>query len=288
MEVIKARTLGYCMGVRRAVELAYRRLAVPSCRVYTIGPLIHNPQVLEDLEKRGVEVLDEACLPRDLSGAVVIIRAHGISPDLEAELVSRGGRIVDATCPKVKASQMKALALAGAGRRVFLAGEARHGEIAGIRGYVPDCIVVADPDEAAVAAEGLARKNPGAGTALIGQTTISPDEYAAIGEAIRFFFPSIEVIDTICGATRDRQDALRELCGKVDGVIVAGGRESANTRRLFTIAEASGKPAWLVENAGEVPPEIASYPRAGLSAGASTPDEVIRSIEAKILTFSNL
>ncbi|MDR2247152.1 MAG: 4-hydroxy-3-methylbut-2-enyl diphosphate reductase [Treponema sp.] len=281
MELVKARILGYCMGVRRAVELAYDQ-AAQSGRVYTIGPLIHNPQVLKDLKGRGVEVLEEGCLPWDLSGTVVVIRAHGISPNLEAELVSRGCRIADATCPKVKASQMKALALAGAGCRVFLAGEARHGEIAGIRGYAPGCTVVADGDEAALAAERLFLEEPGARTALIGQTTISPDEYAAIGDAIRSFFSSLQVIDTICGATRDRQNALRELCGKVDAVIVAGGRESANTRRLLAIAESSGKPAWLVENIEGIPAEVASCTTVGLSAGASTPDEVIRAIEAKI------
>jgi 4-hydroxy-3-methylbut-2-enyl diphosphate reductase len=282
MELVKARILGYCMGVRRAVEMAYRQLAASSGRVYTIGPLIHNPQVLEDLKSRGAEVLDEGRLPPDLSGAVAVIRAHGISPGLEADLVRRGGRIADATCPKVKASQMKARTLAGAGYHIFLAGEAHHGEISGIRGYAPGCTVVADPDEAARAAEGLFREDPGARTALIGQTTISPDEYAAIGEAVRSFFPGLEVIDAICGATRDRQNALRELCAEVDALIVAGGRESANTRRLLVIARASGKPAWLVEDAAEVPAEIASYARAGLSAGASTPDEVIRAIETKI------
>lgn len=266
--------------------MAYRQLAVPSGRVYTVGPLIHNPHVLDDLQRRGVEVLEEGRLPRNLSGAVVVIRAHGISPDLEAELVSLGGCIVDATCPKVKASQLKARALAGAGYRVFLAGEARHGEIAGIRGYAPDCTIVADGDAAALAAERLFREEPGAEAALIGQTTISSDEYAAIGEAVRSFFPSLKIIDTICGATRDRQNALRELCGRVDAVIVAGGRESANTRRLLAIAEASGKPAWLVENAGGIPAELASYAAVGLSAGASTPDEVIRAIETQIQQFA--
>jgi 4-hydroxy-3-methylbut-2-enyl diphosphate reductase len=251
-----------------------------------MGPLIHNPQVLDDLNRRGVEILEEGRLPQDLSGAVVIIRAHGISPHLEAELVSRGANIADATCPRVKASQMKARALAGMGYRIFLAGEVCHGEIAGIRGYAPGCTVVANGDEAALAAERLfverGFQDPGARTALIGQTTISSSEYAAIGKAVRSFFPGLQIIDTICGATRDRQAALRELCGQVDAVIVAGGKESANTRLLLVIAEASGKPAWLVENAGEVPAELASYATAGLSAGASTPDEVIRAIEAKI------
>lgn len=287
MEVLKAGILGYCMGVRRAVETAYRQLRVPNRRVYTMGPLIHNPQVLEDLGKRGVEILEEDRLPLNLRGAVVLIRAHGINPGLERELVLRGACIADATCPRVKASQLKARALAGADgggrtRRVFLAGEARHGEIAGIRGYAPGCIVAASPAEAALAAENLFREAPGAETALIGQTTISPDEYAAIGEAVQARFPRLEIIDTICRATRERQDALAELCGKVDVVIIAGGRESSNTRRLLAIAERMGKPAWLAENAGEVPPGLAAYAKAGLSAGASTPDEVILGIEEKI------
>jgi 4-hydroxy-3-methylbut-2-enyl diphosphate reductase len=285
MELVKARILGYCMGVRRAVKIAYRCLAAHSCHVYTIGSLIHNPLVLEDIKKRGAKVLEEGSLPRKLSGSHVIVRAHGISPALETDLIYRGGCIVDATCPKVKAIQMQARDLAEKGYSVFLAGEGRHGEIAGIRGYAPGCNVVADQEDARVAAERIFREEPGAKTALIGQTTISPDEYGAIGELIRFFFPKLLVVDTICQATRDRQTALRELCTVVDALIVAGGKESANTRRLFAIAKASGKPAWLVENAGEVPEKAASYRRVGLSAGASTPDELIRAIEEKMMAF---
>jgi 4-hydroxy-3-methylbut-2-enyl diphosphate reductase len=300
MEVCKARVLGFCMGVRRAVEMAYGELAASNDptgasssssasasamagRVYTMGPLIHNPQVLDDLKKRGVEVLDENNLPKDLKGAVVIIRAHGISPVLEAELVSRGARLLDATCPKVKASQMKAQSLSQAGYQVFLAGEEFHGEVIGIMGYAPSCIVVANPAEASAEAERLSKTLPAGGfagkTALIGQTTISEDEYRAIGEGIRAFFPRLEVIDTICGATRDRQEALAELCGQVDAVVVAGGRTSCNTRRLLAIAQGLGKPAWLAESASDLHPEIYAYKRVGLSAGASTPDQVIAGIE---------
>jgi 4-hydroxy-3-methylbut-2-enyl diphosphate reductase len=248
-----------------------------------MGPLIHNPQVLDDLKKRGVEVLDENKLPKDLKGMVVIIRAHGISPALEAELGARGARLLDATCPKVKANQMKAQVLSQAGYQIFLAGEECHGEVIGIMGYARSCIVVANPGEASAEAERLSKALPAGGfagkTALIGQTTISQDEYRAMGEGIRAYFPQLEVIDTICGATRDRQEALASLCGSVDAVIVAGGRESSNTRRLLAIARGLGKPAWLAESAAELPPEIYDYERVGLSAGASTPDQVIAGIE---------
>jgi 4-hydroxy-3-methylbut-2-enyl diphosphate reductase len=259
-----------------------------------MGPLIHNPQVLRSLEKQGMGVLDEKEIPENLKNTTVIIRAHGVSPGLEAELAKRGARIRDATCPKVKASQLKARALAAAGYCIFLAGEERHGEIIGIQGYVkaggtaePRCLVVGDAAGAEKAAEQLRRKEPGAKTALIGQTTISPEEYRAIGEGIQKFFPGLEIADTICGATRDRQEALRELCGRVEAVIVAGGRDSSNTRRLLAIAGAQGKPCWLAEGPEDIPPEITAYETVGLCAGASTPDDVINDIEKALLRWAN-
>jgi 4-hydroxy-3-methylbut-2-enyl diphosphate reductase len=290
MKVLRAKVLGFCMGVRRAVDLAEGvvRPPPPGRDYFTLGPLIHNPQVLESLESQGLAILDEKNLPPDLSNAVVVIRAHGVSPAAERDLADRGARVVDATCPRVKANQLKARGLAAAGRRIFLAGEANHGEIIGIRGYVaaaavPEtalfCAVVGNAAEAEAAAEKLYREEPAAQTALIGQTTISPEEYRAIGAEIRKFFPHLEITDTICGATRDRQKALRELCGRTDAVIVVGGRESANTRRLFAIAEAQGKPCWLAEGPGDLPAGIGVYETVGICAGASTPDGVIDDIE---------
>ncbi|GHV91829.1 4-hydroxy-3-methylbut-2-enyl diphosphate reductase [Spirochaetia bacterium] len=281
------------MGVRRAVDMAEGELRAGGGRVCTMGPLIHNPQVLEHLQRQGVESLDGDHLPESLSGVTVIIRAHGISPALEDELKRRGAGIVDATCPRVKASQMKARSLSAEGYKLFLAGEKKHGEVIGVAGYARDCIVVADPLEAERAAEELFRTNPAAKTgvcktALIGQTTISAEEYSRIGEGIKKFFPGLNIINTICGATRDRQEALRELCAAVDAVIVAGGRSSANTRRLLSIACEQGKPAWLVEGSGEIPGQIASYNTVGLCAGASTPDETIDAIERALLALGQV
>jgi 4-hydroxy-3-methylbut-2-enyl diphosphate reductase len=248
-----------------------------------MGPLIHNPQVLEDLRRLGVDALDGENLPGDLSGSVVIIRAHGITPGLEAELVRRGAAIRDATCPKVKASQMKARSLCRAGCRLFLAGERRHGEVIGIQGYAPDCVIVAGREEAEREAAALARESAALPkTALIAQTTFSPEEYRAIAGGIALHLPGTDIINTICPATRDRQESLRSLCSRVDAVVIAGGRDSANTRRLLAIAESCGRPAWLVENAAAVPREAAAFPLVGLSAGASTPGDLIDSVEAAL------
>jgi 4-hydroxy-3-methylbut-2-enyl diphosphate reductase len=279
------------MGVRRAVELAERELfsaragSSGGAKVYSLGPLIHNPQVLEKLKAGGLEILDDVDLSDnpDLAGAVVILRAHGVRPDIEDDLAKRGARIVDATCPRVKASQMKAKALAEAGRRIFLAGEENHGEIAGIRGYAPSCVVVGNAEEAERAAEKIRHETPDVKTALVGQTTITPAEYRAIGDGITKYFPDLEIIDTICSAVRDRQDALRSLCGKVEAVIIAGGKSSANTRRLLAAARESGRPAWLAETAADIPSECRRFDVVGICAGASTPDEVIDGIEQDLL-----
>jgi 4-hydroxy-3-methylbut-2-enyl diphosphate reductase len=281
------------MGVRRAVDLAYRE-ADAGGKTYTLGPLIHNPHISASLQKRGIEILSDNELPSDLQGATVIIRAHGITPDLEAELVRRGAQLVDATCPKVKSSQMKAKTFTEAGYQVFLAGETQHGEVIGICGYAPDCIVVENTSEAKTAAERLSflymkknMKKKIRKTALIGQTTISSEEYQSIAAEIQRYFPDLEITDTICKATKERQNALKSLCSKADAVAIAGGKESANTRRLLAIAQAQGKPAWLVESAGDIPADIAAYSTVGLSAGASTPDDLINLIEEALLLQHN-
>ena len=275
------------MGVRRAVEIASRE-AAREATVYTMGPLIHNPSVLAALQSAGCGILDEERFPETLEGIRLIIRAHGISPALEKTLLDRGALLVDATCPRVKANQLLAADLFAKGYRLFLAGERQHAEIIGIQGYAPGCMVLGNRAEAEAAAAALAQatdcltsKEP-LKVALIGQTTISPEEFIAIGMGIRAYLPQAEIINTICSATEDRQEALRVLCAQVDALLVVGGIKSANTQRLQGIAKALGKPVWLIETAADIPSEILAYPVVGLSAGASTPDALIDEIEAAL------
>ncbi|MDR2803762.1 MAG: 4-hydroxy-3-methylbut-2-enyl diphosphate reductase [Treponema sp.] len=301
MRVIRADALGFCAGVKRTVDLALEaaqtaaqtttlpaeretasRLSVRT-RLFTMGPLIHNSRALRDLERLGFSVLDEYHLPETLSGSVTVIRAHGIGPQTERELLGRGTKIIDATCPKVRKSQLKARELREKGYAVFIAGEKNHGEVRGIRMFAPDSLVVEDETEAFNAANALFLKNKTVKTAIIGQTTISEREYTAIYSAVKRIFPNLEVYNTICGATKSRQDALSELCAKTDALIIAGDTASSNTRRLLAIAEKSGKPAWIACGAADLPPEIKNYGSIGLSAGTSTPDNVIGEIEAALL-----
>ena len=277
MCIIRSALYGYCMGVKEALDKV-NKYASQTGAVFTMGPIIHNPKVLSDLAALGVGILSEQDLPQDLSGAVVIIRAHGISPHLEQKLYARHAKVVDATCPKVKANQNKARQLMQEGYRVFLAGRHDHGEIIAIKGYAPTCIVVEGPLNASCAAARLYEDVPFALTALIGQSTISPAEYKSIACAIKAYFSGLLVVDTICSVTQKRQEALRELCNIVEAVIVVGGRESENTRALADIAQESGKPTWLVECAEDIPKGLGCYARIGICSGTSTPNELIDEI----------
>ena len=294
--------MGFCMGVKRAVELAAGEAkAAGGNPVFTLGPLIHNPKVLDDLRALGIRVIEDISSIADhllsADNCTVIIRAHGISPRAEEELRGKGFRIVDATCPKVKASQLKTRELSRAGCSLFLAGEenidgAQHAEIAGLLGYCEEsalCAVVISAKEAEKAAASLLLTNPGAKTALLGQTTICEEEYRNIGFAIKKYFPNLEIIETICAATAERQKALRELLTCTDAVLIAGSRASANTRRLLAIAskfsKESGAPCALVENPDDIPAAFRNYKTIGLCAGASAPDSLVDEIEKNLLTF---
>ena len=287
MVVLRAGVLGMCMGVRRAEELALlaakegERARKP---VFTYGPLIHNPQAVADLEKAGVRVLDPEAFGKGLldataAGSIVVIRAHGASPEAFERLERLGAEVIDATCPRVLKSQKKAKELLEQGYSVVIAGDRRHGEVAGILGHAPGAVVVENAAEAKALAESWAGKP----VALIAQTTIKKSEYDAILERFRASCPNVLAVETLCPATFDRQAALADLAGRVDAIVVVGGKNSANTQRLFMAAVESGKPAWHIETAAELTNEIFSYGSVGITAGASTPDSMVDEVERFLL-----
>jgi len=291
MQIIRARVLGMCMGVRRAEELAREAAKDASTKgihVYTYGPLIHNPQAVAELEALGVHVLDvsavesgAASLP-DLRGAIVVIRAHGASLAAISRLEALGARIIDATCPRVIKSQRLARHYEKLGWKVVLVGDPRHGEIAGILGHTSDAIVVDGPESARAAVIAL-RDTP---CALIAQTTIRQEDYDAVIEIFQNTVSRMIAEKTICPATRERQQSLVDLCGQIDAALIVGGKNSENTKRLFRSAQECGKVAWHIETASEILPEMTEYPRIGITAGASTPDFIIDEIQDALLKMS--
>jgi (E)-4-hydroxy-3-methyl-but-2-enyl pyrophosphate reductase len=268
MEILLADSLGFCMGVKRAVDLAYRaREKAEGLPITTLGPLIHNTQEIERLKRDGIEVTDPSTPPDE---GTVVIRAHGVAPQAYEALRARGLRVFDGTCPYVHYSQRKAVELKESGYRVVIAGDRNHPEIQGILGYIDgDAEVVKTPEEARALPQ-----TERIGT--IAQTTISPEKYRAIVAALEARAREVKVCETICDATEENQRAVRELAREVELVYVIGGRHSANSNKLVEIARGTGTRALLVETPEEIAPEdLRGVSRIGLSAGASTPDWMI-------------
>ncbi|TFG85223.1 MAG: 4-hydroxy-3-methylbut-2-enyl diphosphate reductase [Spirochaetales bacterium] len=279
MQIIRADTLGFCPGVRMAVQAAEQAVQNnPGTPVFILGQIVHNPRVSSRLAGMGAVELpgdDGSAAP---PGSLVVVRSHGASPQTLDKLKDAGVRVIDATCPKVAANQRAAADFARRGYTVVIAGDRGHGETLGVAGHAPGSVIVSNPDQARTV--GLIGP-----IALVSQTTMSEDEYAAIREALRERFPDLADRGGICEATGDRRVALERLCTRVDAVVVVGGRNSANTRRLAEYARSLGKPAWHVQTADEIPIELAAYETVGLTAGASTPADDVDDAERRLLAL---
>lgn len=275
MEILLAESLGFCMGVKRAVDLAYRALdKTDGGRVVTLGPLIHNSQETARLSNDGIDVVDGDHIPEN---AVVVIRAHGVAPQSYDDLKARGLRVMDGTCPYVHYSQRRAMELKEEGYTVVIAGDRNHPEITGILGYIEgEAYVVKSVEEA--------RELPQLGrVGTIAQTTISPEKYEAIVDTLRDRATEVKMCATICDATEENQAAVRELASEVDLVYVIGGRHSANSNKLVESALLECSRAKLIETESEIEPEeLRGVNRVGVSAGASTPDWMIRRVVERL------
>ena len=281
MEIIRASVLGFCFGVRRAVELAEKALSEnPGKKVYSLGPLIHNENALSALEEKGLHILEESDIAELEEGSVVIIRAHGVAPSVTDALEKRGCKIIDATCPRVKASQKMVERYSSENDYVVLTGDINHGEVIGIAGYAGENFSqIQDYEEA----ERLNIKDgDNKNVILLSQTTYSPKEFEKIENLFKSKFHNLAVMNTICPATNERQQALLELCSQVEGVLVVGGKNSANTKRLYQTAAANCKIAAHIQSAADIPQEFFNLKTIGITAGASTPDEIIEDVERKL------
>lgn len=292
--VVRAKVLGYCMGVRRAMEGAHKAAVDASGgKVWTLGPLIHNKTALDMLASEGVQILKDEDFSKIQKDDVVVIRAHGVTPAVKNEVAALSRAVVDATCPRVMLSQKRVADFAARGYTVIIAGDKNHGEVTGIAGCATSaatgdsrCVLLGNTLDAAeyVAQVESGKKVLPEKAILISQTTISRREYDSIAEVLAPVIGGLEVFDTICPATTERQDALADLQGQVDGVLIIGGKNSANTQRLLTSAQRYFDKAALIETADEIPIEFFDLERVGLSAGASTPDEVIDGVERRLQT----
>ena len=272
MGVKLAKTAGFCMGVKRAVDMVLDMVRQKGHgTIYTYGPLIHNPQTVELLRQRGIipirRLQEIEGVP---AGAFMVIRAHGISPGERKKIKEKGFRIIDATCPKVAHVQAIIRKRAGAGFTVLIAGDREHPEVNGLLGFAGEAgIVIGAPEEV----DGLPALTK---VCVVAQTTQSLEEYAAIVRRVKERFPEAVIFETICDSTEKRQTEIKALAAGTDAVFIVGGRNSANTRRLAELAKLRGKPAFHIETADELKEiDVETYRRIGVSGGASTPNWII-------------
>lgn len=280
MEIIRSAVLGFCFGVRRAVELAEKALADNSSKVYSLGPLIHNENALSELKNKGLCSIEENNLASIPNNAVVIIRAHGVSPTVIQRLEKKNCKIIDATCPRVKASQKMVEKYTNGNDCVIITGDKNHGEMIGIAGYAgKNFYQVQNLEEA----EKITLKTDASNVILMSQTTFSIKEFESIERYIKKTYKNTAVMNTICPATNERQSALLDLCKIVDGVVVIGGKVSANTKRLYQTARENCKNAVHVQTYDDIPDSFLKLKKIGITAGASTPDYIISEVEDYLL-----
>jgi len=276
-EIIRAETAGFCMGVDLALKKLERVVENGTKKVATLGPIIHNPQVLAHYSQKGVLQVDKVEeVPGD---CCVVIRAHGIQKNIEQELLDMGLEIVDATCPKVKKAQLLIKEQTENGKKLLLYGERDHPEVAGLLSYASnDAQVFQNLEE-------LKQKLVGndADYFMASQTTQNRKEFNECVEYARGIVEDLPVFDTICDTTRHRQNEVARLAEKVDLMVVVGGRNSGNTRRLVHVVNSMGKECVHVETAEELPLEkFRDCSLLGLTAGASTPKNIIDQVEERL------
>lgn len=280
MEVRVASKAGFCYGVKRAIDMSKDTVCNKPGPIFSLGPLIHNPQVVARLGQLGVREINDI---RDINEGTLIIRSHGVEPSLINLAQKLGVEIVDATCPFVRRTQVVARNLMTKGYQVVIVGDKDHPEVQGILGWADGkAEVVENPREAVLL---KAREKIG----VLSQTTQYVDNFNAVVEALEKTGSVVRAFKTICSATSERQKAAQELACQVDVMIVVGGADSANTRKLASLCRACGTTTYHIEEADELEPAwFHGAKSAGLTAGASTPDWIIEEVKKRMSEIEEL
>jgi len=275
MEILLARDMGFCWGVRRAINIMEEAVEERG-PIASLGPIVHNPQVVKTLAEKGVQITD----PSGADSLPVAITAHGVGPEVLEEMRANGSEIIDTTCPIVTRSQRWARKMAEGGFTVIVFGDPQHREVKGVLGWSGEKGFALNDGEP------LPDELPSR-LAVIAQTTQSPERFAAfvwrlmrerMGE-----ISELRVVNTMCGVTSSQQAAARELAREVDVMLVVGGKNSANTRHLLEACREEGAIAYHVESAQELKPDwFLGCRRVGVTAGASTPDSAVEAVVEQV------
>jgi 4-hydroxy-3-methylbut-2-enyl diphosphate reductase len=273
MKVLVAKTAGFCFGVKRAVNIAFRVSRKKLKGVYTLGPILHNPQVVERLRQKGIIPIEDIKKKKDIEA--LIIRTHGIPFHLSEKISSLGYEIIDATCPFVKKAQYYAKLLSEEGYQVVILGEREHPEVKGLMSYASGDVIVVN------------EKNPiprlKSKVGIVVQTTQPLEALKRVLSHAIEYAKEIKVYNTICNSTALRLKETEEMAKNVDVMVVVGGKNSANTTQLAKLCRSLSVPTYHIETSFEIEDRwFKSAKRVGITAGASTPEWIIKEVEKRI------
>jgi 4-hydroxy-3-methylbut-2-enyl diphosphate reductase len=277
MEVILAKTAGFCFGVKRAVELVYQQIG--SEGVYTFGPIIHNEEVVNDLKDKGINVINSLQEAAAVRPGTMIMRSHGAARSIYTELSQMGWNIIDATCPFVKKIHKIVDEESAEGTQIVIVGNEHHPEVEGIMGWCNNTPVVIDSEEKALDFKPQDNKK----VCIVSQTTFNYKKFKDIVEIIQKKRYDIFVRNTICNATEERQAEARELAKKSDAMIVIGGKNSSNTQKLFEICKEECVNTYYIQTLRDL--DLNKFCCAGcvgITAGASTPNNIIQEVHTYV------
>ncbi|MCR5526854.1 MAG: 4-hydroxy-3-methylbut-2-enyl diphosphate reductase [Lachnospiraceae bacterium] len=279
MKVITAESAGFCFGVKRAVDTVYKEIEAGG-KIYTYGEIIHNEEVVKDLESKGVTVLHSKSELEKLEEGTVIIRSHGVSKEIYDLIKTKENiKLVDATCPFVVKIHNIVEEESKKGKKIVVIGDASHPEVQGIVGFSDSPVTVVQNKNEAEAFE----NDPSQEICIVSQTTFNYKKFAELVEIFGKKGYSINTVNTICSATEQRQTEAREIASKVDAMIVIGGKNSSNTRKLYEICSEMCRDTRLIQTLADLDsgfPESTSC--VGITAGASTPNYIIEEVQSNV------
>ena len=269
MEVILAKSAGFCFGVKRAVDTVYEQARQSSGRIYTYGPIIHNEEVVNDLEQKGVRVVEKPEELKNCRDGTVIIRSHGVGKGIYELLEKEGIPYVDATCPFVRKIHRIVEQHSREGYHIVIIGSGSHPEVEGIKGWS------SRPEETTL--KGKKR------VCIVSQTTFNNKKFKELVEIIQKKGYDIIVLNTICNATQERQAEAKEISRQVDAMIVVGGKNSSNTQKLFEICKKECENTCYIQTLEDLDlSKLRSINSVGITAGASTPNKIIEEVQKNV------
>ena len=279
MEIKLAKSAGFCFGVKRAVDMVNDEVEKGSSAIYTYGPIIHNEEVVKELEQKGVHVIPEGDELDKYSPGTVVIRSHGISRNTTEALENSGFHIVDATCPFVLKIHKIVEEHSGNGEAVVIVGNENHPEVQGIVGWIQgeDYLVISSKDEITKLEQFSDKK-----ICIVSQTTFNYNKFKELVEIISQKGYDIIVLNTICTATEERQSEAAEIAKSVDAMLVVGGKSSSNTQKLFEICKKECEDTYYIQTKDDFDLSVLqSIGSVGITAGASTPNNIIEEVQKK-------